>query len=423
MTFPLQVQAGKRYLVDAAGRPFFMQGDAGWSLIAQLSREDADLYLRDRKARGFNTVLVSLIEHRFASNAPANIYGDKPFLVDGDFSTPNEAYFRHADWVLQRACDLGLVVLLTPSYLGFGGGADGWYKEMLTNGSQKMRDYGRFVGQRYKGFDNIIWVEGGDYSPPNKDVVRAVAEGIFETDPGAVHTVHNSPEDAAFDYWPDEPWLALNNVYTYRPVYQAALAQYRKNPATPFFLVESRYEDEEHADEQRVRMQSYQAILSGASGQVFGNNPMWHFDGPGIFPAPVSWKEALDSPATRSMSVLMRFASSIKWWLLEPDAGSKLVVAGRGGDWAHVAAAAAADRSFAVVYMPTSKDVTVDLGQLAGPTTEARWVDPTSGASYTIDGAPFAAGKHVFRPERLNQAGFTDWILVLSTAAATDPSQ
>ncbi len=99
--FPLAVKPGERYLVDAAGRPFLIQGDAAWSLIAQLTREDVDLYLDDRRARGFNTILVSLIEAKFATNAPANAYGEPPFLTPGDYGTPNEAYFRHADWVLR----------------------------------------------------------------------------------------------------------------------------------------------------------------------------------------------------------------------------------------------------------------------------------------------------------------------------------
>ena len=121
--FPLSVGPGERYLVDAAGRPFLIQGDTAWSLIAQLTREDVDLYLDDRRARGFNTILVNLIESSFATNAPANAYGQPPFLKPGQYDTPNEAYFQHADWVLRRAAEQGFLVLLTPSYLGFDGGS------------------------------------------------------------------------------------------------------------------------------------------------------------------------------------------------------------------------------------------------------------------------------------------------------------
>lgn len=421
--FPLQVQPGKRYLVDARGQPFFMQGDSPWSLITQLTNEDADLYLRDRKARGFNTLLVNLLEHRFAEKAPANIYGDKPFLVDGDYSKPNEGYFQHADWVLRRACELGFVVLLAPSYLGAGGGIDGWYQEMKQNGIQRLADYGRFVGRRYANLKNIIWVQGGDYSAPDKDLVRAIAGGIAETDPDALQTAHNSSETAALDYWPDEPWLKINNVFTYGPVNIAAQDQYLRGGDMPFFLMETAYENEYDTDGQRVRMQAYQAILSGASGHLYGNNPIWHFDGPGLFPAPMGWKEALDSPGARSMSLLRDVILSVKWWLLEPDTDGMFLVGGQGGDKARVVAATARDRSFALVYLPTSKGVTLDLSKLSGPLISARWHDPTSGQVLPVEGSPFAPGKQSFRPMRLNQGGFTDWVLELTSASEMRQSQ
>ena len=90
VAYPLRVRGG--HLVDARGRPFLINGDSAWSLIAQLRDDDVDRYLDDRKARGFNAVLVSLIEHTYASKAPADIYGTQPFRVDDDFTTPNEAY-------------------------------------------------------------------------------------------------------------------------------------------------------------------------------------------------------------------------------------------------------------------------------------------------------------------------------------------
>ena len=132
--FPLSIRPGERYLVDAVGRPFLLHGDTAWSLIAQLTREDAELYLDDRRARGFNTLLVNLIESRFATNAPANAYGQPPFLQPGEYDAPNEAYFRHADWVLRRAAAKGFLVLLTPSYLGFDGGRRG-----LVRGDGRQR--------------------------------------------------------------------------------------------------------------------------------------------------------------------------------------------------------------------------------------------------------------------------------------------
>ena len=61
--FPLRIAAGGTHIEDAAGTPFLITGDTAWSLIADLPKEEVDRYIADRKARGFNTILVSLIEH------------------------------------------------------------------------------------------------------------------------------------------------------------------------------------------------------------------------------------------------------------------------------------------------------------------------------------------------------------------------
>ena len=442
--FPLAVRPGQRYLVDAAGKPFFINGDAAWSLIAGLTREEVDFYLDDRRARGFNTILVSLIETRFAINAPANAYGELPFhnqafetfaalaallpfetlrkystlaaTLFADYSAPNEDYFAHADWVLRRAEEKGFLVLLTPSYTGYNGGTQGWYRAMIMNGTDRLRQYGEFLGRRYNDFANVIWVHAGDYDPPQKDLVRAIAKGIRKFDSRALHTAHGAPETAAIDYWHDESWLQINNVYTYGPVCPSMLEQYARPQRMPLFLIESAYENEHEVTERRLRTQAYHALLCGAAGQVFGNNPVWHFNGPGLYPAPVTWQEALDSRGARSMTHLRALLAGMPWWLLEPDSDNSLLVDGSGREEQEAVAARARDRSFAIVYVPGSREVTVDLEELAGPRVAARWYDPAHGRFSMVEGSPFsAAAPRQFSPEPDNGSGADDWVLVLES--------
>jgi len=388
-------------------------------LIAQLTRREVEEYLQDRRSRGFNTLLVNLLEHRFANKAPANAYGDPPFATPGDYSTPNERYFAFADWVLGRAEELGFLVLLTPSYMGNGGGDEGWYQEMSQNGAAKLRNYGRYLGRRYHSLRNILWLHGGDYNPPDKSLARAIAEGIREIDPITLHSAHGSPGSAALDYWRGEKWLQVNNVYTYEPVYYSSTKQYRDPENLAFFLLESAYENEHQATEQRLRTQAYQAILSGAAGHVFGNNPIWHFDGPGLYPAPVPWKQALGSRGAESMTHLCTLFSPISWWLLEPDFDSKLLIGGHGVEEERAVAARAADRSFAIVYLPTRRTITIDLAELAGVTVDASWYDPASGEFVPVEGAPFAREAVItLTPESRNSAGYSDWVLELTSRQA-----
>lgn len=411
--FPLHVEPGKRYLIDAKNHPFLIDGDAAWSLIAQLTREEANYYLEDRKSRGFNAILVNLLEHKFATNAPANIYGDRPFRKESDFTTPNESYFKHADWIIERACELGFVVLLTPAYAGHEGGLEGWYREVEQNGAAKLEIFGRYLGNRYRNFSNIIWVQGGDYNPPDRELYRALAKGISETDPGSLQTAHNSPGYAALDYWSIEPWLSINSVYTYGSIFSASRDQYRKSPVMPFFLVESAYENEHGVNARRLRQQAYQAILSGAAGQVFGNNPIWHFSGPGLFPVAMTWQDALDSPGSRSMATLFRIMGSRKWWQLIPDIDNSFLFSGADAEDGHAVAAVAHDGSSALVYVPSRRKIGVDLSQLSGKFVTAQWIDPTNGNAIDRMEVGNKLGKQTFVPPETNNSGYDDWLLEL----------
>lgn len=414
--FPLTIRPGKRYLEDSAGTPFLIHGDTAWSLIAQLTREDAEKYLEDRRTRGFNTILVNLLEHMFSTKPPANVYGQPPFRSAGDFSTPNEDYFAHADWILRLAAEKGFLVLLAPSYLGYRGANDGWYNEMIANGPAKLRAYGQYLGRRYRNFTNILWVHAGDYNPPEKDLVRAIADGIRELDPRALHTAHCAPETAAIEYWSGEPWLQVNNVYTYKSAYSSAIKQYSRPERMPFFLLESAYENEHRATELRLRTQAYHALLSGAAGQIFGNNPIWHFDGPGLYPAPTSWQQALGSRGAQSMTHLRSLFGAVPWWRLEPDISSVLVTGGAGSGQDRAVAARTQDKSLAIVYLPSMRKVRLDLQQLAGPKVNARWYDPANGRFVGVVGAPFpATGSHNFWPGTTNSEGLQDWLLLLES--------
>ena len=84
--FPLKIAEGQRFLVDQDGTPFLVVGDVAWSLIVQLHEADIDRYLDDRRSRGFNSIIVNLIEHKFCTNAPKTRAGLTPFKRVGDFS-------------------------------------------------------------------------------------------------------------------------------------------------------------------------------------------------------------------------------------------------------------------------------------------------------------------------------------------------
>jgi hypothetical protein len=415
--FPLAIALNKRYLIDAENKPFLMHGDTAWSLITDLTREEAEIYLIDRRARGFNTLLVNLIEHKYARKAPGNIYGEEPFTLPGNFGQPNEAYFKHADWVLARAKALGFLVLLTPAYIGYGGGDDGWWQEMLDNSVDTLRGYGRYLGNRYGHLDNIVWVNGGDYDPPNKSLVVAIADGIEGAAPQQLQTGHFAPETVVPDFWGDASRLDIMSVYTYKPVCERVAAAYRHPDVRPVYLIESAYENEHGAGPERVRRQAYQALLCGASGHIYGNNPIWHFHHAGLHDAPTGWWQALGSGGAQGMTHLFDLFSSLPWWTLQPDLDGRLV-ADRGEGDERVTAALSADGYLAVIYVPARQTIRVDLGRLKGQAMTASWFDPASGETSELPApASPAEGTQEFSPPGRNADGDGDWILLLRAAS------
>lgn len=411
--YPVRVGPDHRHLVDQSGAPILIQGDAPWSIIVGLANEEAEQYLEDRRRKGFNSIMVNLIEHKF--RGPVNRNGDGPFTTTGDFSTPNEKYFAHADWVIRKAGEKGIQVFLAPIYLGYIGTDEGWIEETLANGPEKCRAWGQYVGKRYRDFDNLVWLMGGDRNPEKAlEDVNAIALGIKEFDSRHIFTAHCHPENSAVDQYKGGGWLDFNTTYTYEIVHRKLMRDYNRTPAMPFVLIESSYEGEHNASAVQIRRQAYWAVLCGATGQFMGNRPIWLFD-PG-------WQAALDSTAAEDMTRLKALFTSRPWYELIPDEihdeTHEVVVNGlgefRGLDY--LAAARTADGGTVIAYMPTARPITVNMTKIAGQTATAWWFNPRTGKSDPAGNFP-TSGKKQFTPP-----GEGDWILVLDDASRKMPA-
>ncbi len=418
----LKLSGNGRYLTYQNNTPFFLVGDTAWSMIGQLSDQDANAYLANRSNYGFNTILVSLIEHKFSTNAPSNIYGQAPF-TGRPFATPNEAYFAHADYIINSAIQKGMVVLLDPIYVGYACNDEGWCAELNAATLPELRQWGQFIGNRYKNYSNIIWVIGGDADPVALSLtakLQEIVNGIRDNDTNHLFTADNEPESMAVDAWPGAPWLNVNSVYTYSNVYGPTQTAYLVSPTMPFFFFESNYENEHSITNQGLRAQEYWSVLSGAFGHLFGNCPMWNFNAPAgaSYCAVVNWRTQLTSAGTNSMRYFQSLFSSIKWYNLVPDFSHVAATAGYGtwGNSDYATTAYALDGSLIATYLPTVRTITINMTKMGGSTT-ARWFDPSNGQYTTIAGSPFPnTGTRTFTPSGNNAAGDTDWVLLLESS-------
>jgi hypothetical protein len=404
--FPLRVSGDQRHLEDAAGKPFLVVGDAAWSLVAQLDDSNASRYLEDRARRGFTAVIVNLIEHKFATRAPANHAGVSPFLEPGNFRKPNPVYFESAHRVVAEAGSRGLSVWLCPAYLGWQGGDEGFFKEIKKAGPDALYAYGKSVGERFKDLPNIVWMVGGDdaLAPQDRWAAEQLVWGLRDGGAEQLATAHGG-QTSAVETYGNTRWLSIDTVYSYKPDLRPDLLRAREGrPARPFVLIETIYEGEHDATPDQIRRQAWQAMLAGAAGQFFGNNPIWHFDGPTLFPFQGDWMQALDSPGARDMARLARFFAAREWWTLEPrpHAGATVTMAGAPG-------------GATVIYVAGNGTTNPQEIALTIPalSPSAQWFNPAKDEPMRPVGSPGATGNatQVTTPGD-NGTGTNDWVIV-----------
>jgi len=430
--YPLKKSANGRYLVDQSNAPCLLLGESPQALTVNLTNNEVVLFFTNRAGHGFNTVWVNLLCARYTGGRPdaSTVDGIIPFTgtvsasvasgdtTNYDLTKPNEAFFAHVDQVINLAAQSGIQVLLDPCETG------SFLPIMLNNGTNKCRAYGQFLGNRYKTFPNILWMSGNDFqswrTPGDDAVVRAVAQGIQDTDTNHLQTteldylVSSSLDDANWD-----SILGLNGTYTYYPTYARLRQDYGRTNFLPNFLVEANYEFENLQGPVTtapiLRKQEYWTMTSGACGQMYGNHYTWPFSG--------GWQSQLDTPGAIQIGFLKSFFEARAWYNLVPDTNHVVVTAGYGtyADTGHVADndyltdARTPDGSLVVIYTPIIRQFTVDMSQLGGPAA-AHWFDPASGIYYPITGSPFTnVGTLNFTPPTNNADGDGGWVLVLET--------
>jgi hypothetical protein len=425
--FPLKPSPDGRYLVDATGAPFFVHADTAWQAPKRLTLSEFEEYLSHRAKLGFNTVLLHTFSREVSPDSNRN--GDRPFDPPDDIAAPNEPYWQHLDKVLALAEEKGFFVAIAPLWIRWGGNdTAGWRVHFAEEDAQ---GYGEFLGKRYAQRKNIMWIVGGDANPQEKTkAIDFLASSIKQFAPHHLITVHNRPENSSASYFDSARWLDVNLTYSYRETYIHVGGEWnRLGKRRPIMLGESGYEEESNdgrgGSTHRVRRQAYGAILSGAlAGHAFGNKHIWRCD--------EDWRKALDSPGSQHMVHVRNLFSSIPWYKLIPDdrypppppelaaaadavRNKQLISAGRGvyGEDDYVPAAVASDRSFALVYLPVSRPVTINLGLLADQ-VKAWWYDPTAGTRRAVEDLN-AEQFQDFTPPKSNAAGDTDWVLILES--------
>lgn len=434
----LKVSENKRFLIKEDGSPFYWQGDTAWELFHRLTREEADKYLADRAAKGFNVVQAVALAELDGLETP-NAHGDRPLLkaADGgwDVTKPDTTegsefsdagqydYWDHVDYIVNKAETLGVYIALLPTW------GDKWNMAWgvgpISFTPENARAYGEWIGNRYKDKTNIIWVMGGDRMPEGSNmlsIVNRMAEGIRIGDKGRhLMTYHPGGQQSSSKDFQASEWLDFNmiqsghNTYDFDN-YRLVQNDYEQEPMKPTLDGEPRYEDHpvnfnpENGwfQEYDVRQAAYWAVFAGAFGHTYGNHNIWQMKTPERQPlsyAHGTWVDALSHPGAGQMQYLHKLMESRPFLSRVPD---QSIVEDELYDADHIQATRGDDYAF--VYSATGQEFTVNMGKISGDKVKAYWYDPRTGES-NVNGEYVNKGIQLFLPPTNGRGN--DWVLVL----------
>jgi hypothetical protein len=438
----LQVSSDGHYLQYEDGKPFFWLGDTGWELFHRLKKEEITKYLENRRSKGFN-VIQAVILAEFDGLRKPNQYGTVP-LNNLDPTQPNEAYFELVDWTVQQALQKNIFMGLLPTW------GDKvtklWGEGPVIFNEDNAYVYGKWLGNRYKQYPNIIWILGGD-RPAVRDsldwrpIWRAMAKGIKEgTGNKAIFSYHTwGGENSTSQYLHNEDWLHINMMQSGHggghdvPVWKWIERDISLTPVKPTLDSEPNYEDHPvnpwpkwdpangYFRDYDVRKQCYRSVFAGGCGVTYGHHAVWQFWSnreEKINYADRYWTEAIDRPGAYQVGYLRKLIELRSPLGRIPD--ESILADGQGDKGEYATAFRDKDNRYAMVYLPVGKKIKLNLSFIKSATVIAWWFNPRTGKPTKKTTIAKSAAATFTAPS----AGLeNDWVLVVEDAKAVFKNQ
>ena len=414
--FPLHVAASGRHLVGDDGTPFYYSADTQWPLFWAYDLEEAAALLDVRLQAGFTAIQLSLIPF---SNVP-NTAGERVFLNTSAFE-PNEAYFDHADRVLDALSARGMAAYLVPLWANQVESDSGAYH--VKAAAPECDAFGRWLAGRWRGRANLMWAVGGDIGLGDRGdegheqlvVFRALAEGLRAGGATQLLTFHPtggripSVGFSSANFLLNESWVDFDSVQVHgscRQVTSRSIESFRRQ-RRPSLVAEGWYFAEEQCmafcapppppdvacrghkfcvhttTPLGIRRATWSARVGGGSlGDAYAEWPFWAHKptaeaGLGFSSPAAAWQVA---------TVMRRILDMACWHHLVPDDPFEWAPLERGRSDGYVSVAASAANDTLLLYWPAVRlpGVWVDFARFAAPPTGV-WVDPSSGRETAAD--------------------------------------
>ena len=395
----------------ADGSDWYWLGDTAWSLFQELNREDAGLYFSTRASQGFTVIQAVVVMGWNRGWNDENAYDHRPFH-DGDVGNPNEAFWEHVDWLINRAQEHGLYMALLPAWGSY------W-------GKQATVEYAQWITNRYKDYDNVIWVNGGDRNVGSAEGLFNQIGSVFQTDEDALATFHPRGGDPSSEHFHYEKWLDFNmqqSSHGRRDIRadDQVDADLAKTPTKPTLNGEPNYED--HCvgwksdcskgtfNAHDVRQLGYWTVFAGAAGITYGHVHVWDFyHGGNREDGYEDWKVQVKDPGAVHMAYLANLM------MLRPHTGrapaQHVLTSESPSD---LRQRAVLGNGYVFVYTSQGHKIHVNLDELPWEQNKAWWFNPREGKATQIDNVP-NSGNHTFDPPG-ESGGDNDWVLVIDDA-------
>lgn len=460
---------GHNLLRRLDGKGVFLLGDTAWTLAHLIHREDVPYYLENRRRQGFNMIFFSGVTE--GGGLSANAMGDKPYraipsqsrqaseskqmpticpaetdpnLVH-DFSQPlitpgsdpRDAgaydYWDHLTYIVGEAAKRSIYVALNP-VVGTCYVRDGH----VSAGNAAA--IGRFFGERFGSYGNVIWVLGGDIAadagPGHLSIYRELAKGIAvgalgkEDYSQLTMTYHPQGRTTSSTLLHGESWLTFNMQQTGQNDESDVASithDYELSPAKPVLDGEAWYEGLPNrirlgnrlATDFDVRKRAYWSAFSGAIGHIYGENSVMQLWAPGVAPyrniPTIHWKLALFQPGAAQMGYLRALAECRPLTQRKPD---QSVLSGPAESFNdRRLATRGPDHLF--VYSTAGNVVEIHLGRISGDSLRTWWFNPRDGSSTLIGERPNSG---IARFEAPTSGIGQDWVLVVDDASKGYPN-
>lgn len=432
----LKISENRRFFTDNSGKPFFWLGDTGWLLFSKLSREEGELYLEDRRQKGFNVIQVMLLHD---IKHAVNYYGDSALInknIATPYTTPGNSfqdtvqydYWDHTDYLIDVAASKGMYMAMVPVW----GSNIKAGKITIEQG----RIYAEWLAERFNDKKNIVWLNGGDIQGSDTiDIWNAMGYTFWKKTPDQLVTFHPRGRTHSSKWYHDELWLDFNMFQSGHRRYDqddTELAygednwryveyDYNLTPVKPTLDGEPSYEGipqglhdtlQPYWTDNDVRRYAYWSVFAGACGFTYGHNSVMQFYKPEdtrkSYGAKKYWNDALNDPGAGQMIHLKNLMLSFPYFESKPD-NSLVAVQGEKYDYQP----ATRGNDYAMVYTYNGRKISLNMGKIQGKHVQASWFNPREGNTTEI-GKYANEGTLEFDPPG-EKADGNDWVLLLNS--------